>query len=147
MGRSMSSGGFRSSSFKSSSFKSSTPFKASPPKMDAKPATPAKTVVINKTYKSGDVYHGSGSSTDGLFTGMMLGHMMSDNRPAQAPIIINGGAAAPAQTPTAQTMVPAQPLPEMRPAESEGLGFFGWCFVLLVIGGVCWGVHRHFTKA
>lgn len=147
MGR-MSSGGFRSSAFKSSSFSSFKPsspsFKPSTPKLDSAPSA-TKNITVNKVYKSGDVYHG-GSSTDGLFTGMMLGHMMTDSHaPAQAPVIINGGAPA-TPAPSAQTVVPAQPVEVLRPVEDEGLGFFGWCGVLLLLGVIGYGVKRFFFK-
>lgn len=147
MGR-MSSGGFRSSAFKSSSFSSFKPsspsFKPSTPKLDSAPAA-TKNITVNKVYKSGDVYH-SGSSTDGLFTGMMLGHMMTDSHaPASAPVIINGGGAT-APAPMAQTVVPSQPVEVIRPVEDEGLGFFGWCGVLLLLGVIGYSAKRFIFK-
>lgn len=125
------SGGFRASSFRSSSFRASTPKPSVTPapslKVEPK-ATPAptKNVTINKTYVQKD-YHGGSSDGPGFFTGLFMGHLMSDND-SPAPVIVNNPG-----TTAAGTVAPAY-----IPQEEEGMGFLGWSAVLLILGLICW---------
>lgn len=135
------SGGVRASSFRSSSFRSSfsSPKPSVAPKSSLKvepTPVPAKNVTINKTYVQKD-YHGGSSDGPGFFTGMFLGHMMSDND-SPAPVIVNNPG-----TTTAGTVTPA---PTYIPQEEEGMGFFGWSVTLLALGLVIWIFIKKFNQ-
>lgn len=125
----------------SSTGKTTTSLSAAP-KADP---TVVKHVTINKSY---DVHHSGGASGDGLLTGMMLGHMMTDNRPAQAaPVIINGGHQVQTPPATAQTVIQSAPAyAESYVQHSGGLGFFGWSVVMLVLGIVGWSICKVVTR-